>query len=452
MSGSTGTVPREPGPALQRERRGWYFYDWATSVFSTTVVTVFLAPYLTTIAENAADASGYVYPLGIAVPPGSFFTYVLSFSTLIQVLILPVMGAIADRTQRKRQMLGIFAYIGALATCGLFFVAGERYLLGAGLFVLANVAYGSSIVIYYSFLPEIAAPDERDDVSSRGWAFGYLGSGVLLALNLALFLNAGALGVDDGTAVRLCLLSAGGWWAIFTVVTLTRLRPHQVRQGRERGAAVFSAGFRQLRRTFADIRNYPKTLLFLGAFLLYNDGIQTAAAVAGQYGERELGLGRSVLISAILLVQFVAFAGAVLMGRIARVYGAKLTVLGSLGVWVGVLVMAFFLSVGQALQFYLLGVVLGLVLGGSQALSRSMFSQLIPPGREAEYFSFYEMSDRGTSWLGPFLFGLTFQLTGSYRYAIVSLVVFFVVGAVLLALVPVRAAIAEAGNVVPAKV
>ena len=438
-----------PDVALRRERRGWYFYDWATSVFSTSVVTVFLAPYLTEIAEAAADDSGNVYPLGIAVPPGSFFTYVLSFSTLIQVIVLPLVGAIADRTQRKRQLLGIFAYLGALATCGLFFVADERYLIGAGLFVLANVAYGSSIVIYYSFLPEIAGPDERDDVSSRGWAFGYLGSGILLALNLALFLNAEALGVTDGTAVRLCLLSAGVWWAGFAVVTLTRLRTHQPRQGGERGAQVLTAGFRQLRHTFRDMRRYPKTLLFLAAFLLYNDGIQTAAAVAGQYGERELGLERSVLISAILLVQFVAFGGAVLMSRIARVYGAQRTILGSLVVWVGVLVMAFFLSEGQAVQFYLLGIALGLVLGGSQALSRSLYSQLIPPGKEAEYFSFYEMSDRGTSWLGPFLFGLTFQLTDSYRYAIVSLVVFFVLGAVLLALVPVRDAIREAGNVVP---
>nr|MBA3523844.1 MFS transporter [Geodermatophilaceae bacterium] len=415
-------------------------------------VTVFLAPYLTTIAEAAADSSGNVHPLGLSVPPGSFFSYTLSFSTLIQVLILPIVGAIADRSQRKRELLAIFAYIGALATCGLFFVAGDRYLLGAGLFVLANMAYGASIVVYYSFLPEIATPDERDDVSSRGWAFGYLGGGLLLALNLGLFLNAEALGLDESTAVRLCLLSAGVWWALFSLVTIARVRRHQPRQGGERGAAVFTAGFSQLRHTFRDLRRYPKTLLFLGAFLLYNDGIQTAAAVAGQYGDRELGLDTSTLISAILLVQFVAFGGALLLGRIARRYGAKRTVLGSLVVWVGVLVMAYTLAEGQAIQFYALGVVLGLVLGGSQALSRSLFSQLIPPGKEAEYFSFYELSDRGTSWLGPFLFGLTYQLTGSYRDAIVSLVILFVLGFVLLAMVPIRRAIIEAGNTPPATV
>lgn len=452
MTEGTGTVERAPDAGLRRERRGWYFYDWATQVFSTSVVTVFLAPYLTEIAEVAADSTGNIYPLGIAVPPGSFFAYVVSFSTILQVLFLPVIGAIADRTQRKRRMLAIFTYIGAFATMGLFFVADDRYLLGAALFVLANVAYGGSIVIYYSYLPEIAGPDERDEVSSRGWAFGYLGGGLMLALHLALFLNAEALGVDDGTAVRLCLLSAGVWWAMFVLVTLTRLRQHQPRQGGERGARVVTAGFRQLAGTFRDMRKYPKTLLFLAAFLLYNDGIQTVVVVAGQYGERELLLDRNVLISAILLVQFVAFFGAVLMGRIAAVYGAKRTVLGSLGVWVGVIVLAYFLTEGQALQFYLLGTVLGFVLGGSQALSRSLFSQLIPAGKEAEYFSFYEISDRGTSWLGPFLFGLTFQLTGSYRSAIFSLVIFFVLGALLLALVPVRRAITEAGNLAPVKV
>lgn len=435
-----------------RERRGWYFYDWATSVFSTSVVTVFLAPYLTSIAENAADADNRIHPLGISVPPGSFFSYVLSFSTLIQILVLPIMGAIADRTQQKKRMLGIFAYVGAFATMALFFVADDRYLLGAGLFVLANVAYGTSIVVYYSFLPEIAAPDERDDVSSRGWAFGYLGGGVLLGLNLALVLNRDPLGVSQGSAVRICLLSAGAWWALFTLIPLARLRQHAPRQGAERGARVITAGFAQLRDTFRDIRRYPKTLLFLGAYLLYNDGIQTAASVAGQYGDRQLGLTETVLISAILMVQFVAFAGAILLGRIAARYGAHRTVLSSLGVWILVLACAFFVQAGQAVQFYLLAVFLGLVLGGTQALSRSLFSQLIPAGREAEYFSFYEMSDRGTSWLGPLLFGLTFQLTGSYRYAIISLVIFFVLGAALLARVPMRAAIIEAGNTPPAVV
>jgi UMF1 family MFS transporter len=197
------------------------------------------------------------------------------------------------------------------------------------------------------------------------------------------------------------------------------------------------------------MRAYPLTLWFLAAFLLYNDGVQTVISVSAQYGADELNLSQTTLTSAILLVQVVAFFGAIGMGRIAVRAGAKRTVLWSLVVWTGVLVAAYFLRAGAAVQFYALAVVIGLVLGGTQALSRSLFSQLIPTGKEAEYFGFYEISDRGTSWLGPFLFALTYQLSGSYRYAIFSLVVFFVVGGALLARLDLRRAVEGAGNLPP---
>lgn len=443
------TITEKPSPRLRKERRSWYFYDWATSVFSTTVITVFLAPYLTGIAENAADSAGYIHPLGIPVVPGAFFGYVLSVSTVIQVIVLPIVGGIADHSQRKKLMLGILSYTGALCTAALFFVQGSNYVLGAGLFVLANVAYGSSIVVYYSWLPELAGPNERDEVSSRGWAFGYLGSGLLLALNLVLFLNAEPLGLTDGEAVRICLASAGVWWAIFTIIPIVGLRAHQRAEGHEHGIGVLTGGFRQLRTTFKDMRNYPKTLFFLGAFLLYNDGIQTVANIAGQYGDRELGLERSTLITAILLVQFIAFAGALLMGLVARRLGALKTVQWSLVLWIGVLIGAYFLGKNQAVQFFIAAIFIGFVLGGSQALSRSLFSQMIPHGKEAEYFSFYEISERGTSWLGPLLYGVIYQITGSYRYAVIALVIFFILGLALLSRFDARAAILEAGNTPP---
>lgn len=449
----TAALEERPQSSTPRERRGWYFYDWATSVFSTTVVTVFLAPYLTGIAEAAAGGpDGRIHPFGIPVAPGSFFSYVVSISTVVQVIVLPIIGAIADRTQRKKPMLAVLAYLGAFATMGLFFVTGDQYMLGAGLFVFANVAYGASIVVYYSYLPEIAAPDERDAVSSRAWAFGYLGGGVLLGLNLVLFLNAESLGISDGDAVRICLASAGVWWALFTVIPLLALRRHQPAQSNERGFAVLTGGFRQLAETFRHMRHYPKTIYFLFAYLLYNDGIQTVANVAGQYGEKELGLERGTLISAILLVQFVAFFGAVALGLLAVRIGALRTVLGSLILWVITLCFAYFISAGNALQFFLVAVAIGFVLGGSQALSRSLYSQLIPRGKEAEYFSFYEISERGTSWLGPLIYGLVFQFTGSYRYAIIALIAFFVAGFLLLLRFDARKAILEAGNVPPANI
>ncbi|PWW24322.1 UMF1 family MFS transporter [Geodermatophilus normandii] len=438
-----------PGPAdraLRRERFGWYSYDWAMSVFNTSVTTVFLGPYLTTVAEDAAGADGRLPFLGLSIPPGSWFSYVLSFSVILQVLVLPITGAVADRSGRKRQLLGGLAALGALAATCLFFVADGRYLLGAVLFVVANVAFGAATVVYYSWLPDLAGPDERDAVSSRGWAFGYVGGALLLAVHLGLFLGAESLGLTSGEAVRICLATAGLWWGLFTLVTVSLLRDRPA-QAAAHGAAT--SGFRQLAATLKGMRAFPLTLWFLGAYLLFNDGVQTVISLSATYASEELGLSQSVLTGAILMVQVVAVVGALGLGRVAARYGAKRTVLGCLVAWTAVLVAAYTLQEGAVAQFYALAAVIGLVQGGTQALSRSLFSHLIPAGREAEYYSFYEISDRGTSWLGPLAFGLTYQLTGSYRYAIVSLVVFFVAGFLLLLRLPMRRAVVAAGNTPP---
>ncbi len=438
-----------PGPAdreLRRERFGWYSYDWAMSVFNTSVTTVFLGPYLTSVAEDAAGADGRLPFLGLSIPPGSWFSYVLSFSVVLQVLVLPLTGAVADRSGRKRHLLGGLAALGALAATCLFFVADGRYLLGAALFVVANVSFGAATVVYYSWLPDLASPDERDAVSSRGWAFGYVGGALLLAVHLGLFLGAGSLGLTEGEAVRICLATAGLWWGLFTLVTVSLLRDRPA-QAAAHGAAT--SGFRQLAATLKGMRAFPLTLWFLGAYLLFNDGVQTVISLSATYASEELGLSQSVLTGAILMVQVVAVFGALGLGRVAARYGAQRTVLGCLVAWTAVLVAAYTLQEGAVAQFYALAAVIGLVQGGTQALSRSLFSHLIPAGREAEYYSFYEISDRGTSWLGPLLFGLTYQLTGSYRYAIISLLVFFVAGFLLLLRLPMRQAVLAAGNTPP---
>jgi len=425
------------------EQRGWYWYDWANSVFTTSVTTVFLGPYLTDVAERAAGGEdGTLHPLGIPVSPGSLFPYLLSAAALVQVFVLPVVGALADRTRRKRELLALFAYAGSLATAALFLVGGGNYRLGVVLFLVANTCFGASIVVYHSWLPEIAGPDERDAVSSRGWAWGYLGGGLLLALNLGLFLDADGLGLSEGDAVRICFLSVAAWWAVFTVIPLRRLRDRAAPSGAEATGAAGS--FRQLGQTLRSLRAYPQTLLFLAAYLLFNDGIQSVIGLAAQYGDKELELSQTVLISTILLVQFVAFGGALLLGRIAARAGAKRTVLGSLVVWVAVLCLAFGVQKGSAVQFYVLGAAIGVVLGGTQALTRSLFGQMTPVGKEAEYYGLYEISDKGTSWLGTLSFGLALQFTDSYRIAIISLVFFFVAGFLLLIRVDVRQAVAEA--------
>lgn len=440
---TTGTTER------RREQRGWYFYDFACSVYSTSVLTVFLGPYLTAVAKAAADADGFVHPLGIPVRAGSVFPYAVSVSVVVAVLVMPLAGAAADRTGRKKPMLAVAAYVGAAATTGMFFLEGERYLLGAFLLIVANAALSVSMVLYNAYLPQIAEPEERDAVSSRGWAFGYTSGALVLVLNLVLYSDHDSFGLSESAAVRICLASAGLWWGAFTLVPLRRLRDRRVAPS---GEGAVGSGWRQLLATLRDMRRHPLTLSFLLAYLIYNDGVQTVISQASVYGSEELGLDQTTLITAVLLVQVLAVVGALGMGRLARTHGAKRTILASLAVWTLILAAGYFLPAGAPVWFFALAGAIGLVLGGSQALSRSLFSHLVPRGKEAEYFSAYEMSDRGLSWLGPLVFGLAYQLTGSYRDAIISLVVFFVLGSVLLARVPIKQAVAAAGNPVPERI
>lgn len=439
-------VEEEPPQARQREQRGWYWYDWADSAFQTTVLTVFLGPYLTSVAMTAAGGEeGFVAFLGLDLRPKAYFTSLVTISVLLQIVTMPLVGALADHTGRKKQLLGFLAYLGAAATLGFYFVSGGRYLLGGWLFLIANVAFGAARVVYDSFLPQIAEADERDSVSSRGWAFGYLGGGLVLALNLALYLGGG---IAEGLAVRISLASAGLWWAIFAIIPMLRLRnrraPHE-----GTAAQAVTGSIRQLGRTIAELRRYPRTLLFLVAYLLYNDGVQTVIGFSATYAEHELELDKDTQIGAILMVQFVAFGGALLLGRLAVRFGTKRTVLGSLVIWTAVVGFAYFVERGAAVQFFALAFFIAIVLGGTQALSRGLFSLVIPPGREAEYFSLYQISDKGSAFLGSLVLTLALQLTDSYRTAIVSLVAFFVIGFVMLLFVDLRRAVREAGNEVP---
>ncbi|HYP29828.1 MAG TPA: MFS transporter [Blastocatellia bacterium] len=430
----------------RREQIGWYFYDWATSAFNTTVVTVFLGPYLTNVTQNAAgDPNGFVYPLGVKIGAGSFFPYMVSLSVLLQVVLLPVLGAVADYSHLKKQMMVFFAYVGAFATMGLYFLEGDKYLLGGGLFVLANVSFGAALVFYNALLPDIASPDRRDSVSSKGFALGYLGGGLLLALNLALYLNRESFGLSLEHAVRINLLSAGAWWALFSLIPLATIRQGHAVRGLPPGSSYLTVGFKQLRHTFGRLPLYRQTMLFLFAYLFYNDGIQTIIALAAQFGAEELKLDTGTLTGTILMVQFVALFGAIIFNYVAKVVGTKRAIIISLVIWTATVIYAYS-YLQTARDFYIMGAVIGLVMGGSQALSRSLYSQMIPRGQESEYFSLYEVSERGTSWLGPLFFGLALQFTASYRLAILSLIIFFILGLGLLSFVNVRKAILEAGN------
>lgn len=443
MSASTTDPPTMEYSA--REVRGWYFYDFANSAFYTTAVSLFLGPFLTSLAKAGADARGLVYPLGIPVDARSWWGYLIALSVMMQVVCLPVLGAVADFSPKKKRLLAWFAYLGAGATMAMFFLSGARWLFGGALFLAANLAFGASVVIYNSFLPDIAPEHERDAVSSKGWSLGYLGGGIILALNLLLYQNAARLGLGEEMAVRISLFSAGAWWGVFTVIPLLTLRNRPPLKSRGKGEGLLSVGFGQLFHTLRGMRAFPMTLTFLIAYLIYNDGIQTVITLAGQFANDELKIPLSTLTMIILMVQFVAFAGALLFNLMAKWMGAKRAVLLSLAIWTAVIV-AMYGFVRTTAHFVAAAVVVGVVMGGSQALSRSLFSIMIPKGKEAEYFSLYEISDKGTSWLCPLLFGLALQFTGSYRIAILSLIVFFLVGLAVLAKVDVRRAAIEAGN------
>lgn len=430
------------------ERVAWYFYDFGNSAFSTTVATVFLGPYLTEVAKRAADANGFVYLFGVPILAGAFFSYVVSLSVFLQIFVLPIIGAVADYSHRKKQLLFVFAYIGVLATMSLYFVSGANYLLGGLLFLIANLSFGASIVLYNAYLPDIAEEKDRDDVSSKGWAFGYVGGGILLALNLVFVSFSEKLGVSIEHAIRISLASAGLWWGVFALIPFFGLKVRQAVKAVPSGQHYLVVSLKQLFHTLKSLPTLPQTLLFLVAYLLYNDAVQTVIVVAAQFGSQELGLSIAVLTGVILMVQFVAFVGALLFNKLAQKIGNKHAIILSLVIWVLAVVYAYGLLYGVG-GFILLGVVMGLVLGGTQALSRSLFSLMIPKGKESEYFSLYEISERGTSWLGPLLFGLTLQFSGSYRLALLSLVIFFAIGLILLFRVNVKKAISEAGNVVP---
>lgn len=437
----------------KREIFGWAMYDWANSAFSTTVGTVFLGPYIASLAAKAAEAhpDGLARFFGIPVAPDSFLPYCVSFSVGLQVLFLPILGAIADYSHLRKRMMQIFALIGAIATILMFFVTGSLWWLGGVLFIVANLAFGAAIVFYNAYLPDIASEEERDRVSSYGWAMGYLGGGILLALNLAFFIFSDDLGVPGDLAVRINLASAGIWWLGFSFFTWSRLRPRHAARTLPPGETYVSIGFKQLGKTFREIKHFPETIKYLVAYFLYNDGIQTVIAVSSTFAAAPilrggLEIGQDTLIAVILMIQFVAFGGALFWGKLAKWIGAKQSIVVSLIIWAGVVIFAYGGMRGEnrVTEFIILGAMIAIVLGGSQAISRSLFAQMIPDGKEAEFYSFYEVSERGTSWTGPLIFGLANQMFGSLRYGILALIFYFIAGLIVLPFVNVQKAMADA--------
>jgi MFS transporter, UMF1 family len=446
MSEPSGIANLEP-LARRKEQRSWFFYDWANSAFSTTIAGVLFGPYIIAIAEEAA-VDNRISVLGLSVAPGALPSYTITASTLISAVLLPLLGAIADRTSRKKDLLAGFAWVGAAAAALLFFMTGENWQLGVVAFIVANLCFGAASVFNDALLCLISDEEERDTVSSTGWAYGYAGGGLLLALNF-LLVTILPFGLSEGMAVRISLLSAAVWWAGFTFIPFRGLKNRPPAHLVPESGGLLQQSFGQLWATLKSLRQYPVALTFLVAYLFFNDGIQTVIASASIYGVEELEFSTGTVLATYLVVQFVAVFGALGFGRAAGRYGAKSVILGGLVVWMGIVTVALFVPERQIVPFMLLAVAIGIVLGGTQALSRSYFSLLIPRGREAEYFSFYHAMERGTSWFGTLVFGLVYQLTDSYRPAIFALIMFFVVGGALLLRVDTEKGIRDAGNAQP---
>ncbi len=431
----------------KREVTGWAMYDWANSAFSTTVVTAFLGPYLAALI--AARPFGTLSIGSVAVEAEAFYPFCVTVSVILQVIFLPILGTLADYSNLKKRLLLLFAYVGSIATISLFFVTGDGVMMGGLLFIIANFSFGAALVFYNAYLPEIATPAEQDGVSTKGFAYGYVGGGLLLILNLVLL----RFVEDTGLAVRLSLGSAGVWWLVFTwLFPRKRLMERKTAAALPKSTNFISHSGREFLKTLREMKaKYPLTLRYLIAYLIYNDGIQTVNTVATIFAATEMGMGPEQLVGVILMIQFVAAIGAVLFNKLAVQIGAKQTVIITLLGWTGLLWAAFGLVQTPA-HVWMWAFCEALVLGSSQALSRSMFSKMVPKKREAAYFSLYEISERGTSWLGPLVFAFAVQLTGSPRVALLPIAAFFVVGIGLLWTTDVREAITQAGNEAPVRV
>lgn len=406
-------------------------YDWANSAYSTVIAGAVLPVYFESEVVGDAGWRGF--------SGESLWAFATGGAALFLFLLMPVLGAMADYTAAKKRFLMAFAYGGALMTLLLFFARSGDVALTLVLFLLAQVGFVAGNVFYDGFLPDITTLDTIDRVSARGYALGYIGGGLYLALSLAFITFSESMGITTGLATRVSIAGVAVWWAVFARFAFSRLRETGVAQSlpdRYRTNqpiwALLRAGFARTWATAKKLRSFPQLLLFVAAFILFNDGVQTTINVSGVYASGTLDLDVTVIAATFLIVQFVAFGGALLFGWLASRVGTKQAIIGSLAVWIVIAVAAYFLPVGQAAPFMAVGAVIGLVLGGTQALSRSLYGSMIPEAASAEFYGFFSVFSKFSAIFGPIIFGIVTSITGSGRQAILSVIVFFVFGALLL--------------------
>ena len=402
----------------------WALYDWANSAFATTVMAGFFPVFFQKFWSTGVASTVTTSRLG----------YANAAAVLVIALLAPVLGAIGDRGGRRKQFLMAWTLLGVGATFALYFVAQGQWFAAAFLFVLATMGFNGGIVFNDSLLLDVASPADLDRVSAFGYSLGYLGGGLLFLVNVLMVSKPAWFGLADAAqAVRVSFVTVAVWWLVFTI-PLMRVVKEQQRGPHMGFADAMRVGFRELGATIAHVRQYRTIVLFLLAYWFYIDGVNTIIKMAVNYGV-SLGLETNSLLTALLVTQFVGFPAALFFGYLGDRIGPKRGILIGLVVYAGITVYAYFLdSVGE---FYALAVTVGLVQGGVQSLSRSLFGRLVPEGKNAEFFGFYNMMGKFATVLGPLLIAIVASLTHNERASIISLVLLFVVGGVLLWRVPI---------------
>lgn len=415
------------GKKNNREVLSWCLYDWAYSSFATIVISAVLPVYYSQVA--AANLPGNTATV--------YWGYTTVIALLVSVLLAPVMGAIADYSGTKKRLLLIFAAVGIFATALLYYVTTGDWLLASVFFILGNIGFSMSEVFYNAILPSIAGPEEIDRVSVKGYALGYLGGGILLALDIGLI----ELMSDKALATRISFITVSVWWAVFTIPFILNVKEPAVGEKTKTDGNILTAGFKRLSVTFSELRSYKELFLFLAAFWIYNDGIGTIIKMATIYGA-EIGISQGALIGALLMTQFVGIPFSFAFGILARHIGTKNSIMLGLFVYAVISVAGYFMQ--TALHFFILAFLVGTVQGGTQALSRSLYGSMIPGNKTAEFFGFYGMSSKFAGIIGPLVFALVSQLTGTSRLSIFSLISFFIVGALILSRVDVEKGVSDA--------
>jgi len=404
----------------QRIVHGWAMYDWANSGFAVVILTAIFPVYYRALAMDAGVA-----PEGAT----AYWAYTTSLSLLLVAVIGPAAGAAADLLGAKKRFLAPALWLGVGGSASLALVGPGEYRLASLLFAIANLGFAGGNIFYEALLPQVARANDLDRVSARGYALGYLGGGLLLVVNALWLYRPAWFGMADrGAALQACFISVAGWWLIFSVPLFRVVKEPMVR-GRPSISVAFGDSLARLLQTFREIRRYRELTLFLGSFWLYNDGIGTIMKLAAAYGD-EIGVDHNDMLGALILTQFIGFPCAIGFGALARRWSAKRAIQSGLAVYAVISVAGFF--VRSTADFYALAIMVGVVQGGTQALSRSLFAAMVPKTHSAEFFGFFSTGEKVAGIIGPAIFGLVGQLTGSSRWGIVSITLLFAAGALLL--------------------